>query len=64
VPKKNGSPTNEFYFERDLLQGDPLSRFLFLIAAEGMNAMTNLSLQANLVSGFPVGFWGYSSLVC
>ncbi|GAU39768.1 hypothetical protein TSUD_220120 [Trifolium subterraneum] len=51
----NGSPTDEFTFERGLRQGDPLSPFLFLIAAEGLNAMVNASVHANLFSGFSVG---------
>ncbi|GAU22483.1 hypothetical protein TSUD_296020 [Trifolium subterraneum] len=51
----NGSPTDEFTFERGLRQGDPLSPFLFLIAAEGLNAMVNASVHANLYSGFSIG---------
>ncbi|GAU21330.1 hypothetical protein TSUD_372250 [Trifolium subterraneum] len=48
----NGSPTEEFFFERGLRQGDPLSPFLFLIAAEGLQAMLKASVHAALFSGF------------
>jgi len=44
----NGSPTDEFKFERGLRQGDPLSPFLFLIAAEGLNVMMKVRQNLHL----------------
>lgn len=35
----NGSPTEEFRMERGVRQSDPLSSFLFILAAEGLNAI-------------------------
>ena len=37
----NGCPTNEFPIGRGFLQGDPLSPFLFLLAAKGFNLIMN-----------------------
>jgi len=50
----NGNPTDEFKFERGLRQGDPLSPFLFLIVAEGLNVMMNALVEAGLFSGYKV----------
>ena len=51
----NGSPTGEFSFKRGLRQGDPLSPFLFLLAAEGLNVMMKTIVDNNLYSGYEVG---------
>jgi hypothetical protein len=51
----NGSPTDEFYLERGLRQGDPLSPFLFLLAAEGFNILMKSMVDNHLFHGYKVG---------
>ncbi|XP_071688191.1 uncharacterized protein [Rutidosis leptorrhynchoides] len=51
----NGSPTDEFALRRGIRQGDPLSPYLFIIVAEGLNAMIKQALQVNLIKGIEVG---------
>jgi len=51
----NGSPTDEFNIECGLRQGDPLSPFLFLLAAEGLNVLMLSLLEAELFQGYKVG---------
>ncbi|XP_071727876.1 uncharacterized protein [Rutidosis leptorrhynchoides] len=51
----NGSPTKEFKLERGVRQGDPLSPFLFIIAAEGLNWLTKAAVSNNLFKGAEVG---------
>jgi len=51
----NGSPTVEFVIERGLRQGDPLSPFLFLLAADGLNVLMESVVFAGLYRGYTVG---------
>lgn len=51
----NGSPTDEFPLKRGLRQGDPLSPFLFLLAAEGLNVLMKAMVDNHLFSGYSVG---------
>ncbi|GJT70370.1 cysteine-rich receptor-like protein kinase [Tanacetum coccineum] len=51
----NGSPTNEFIMERGVRQGDPLSPFLFLVAAEGLNVTLNEAVSKGIFKGVKIG---------
>jgi len=51
----NDSPTEEFQLFRGLRQGDPLSPFLFLLAAEGLNILKKAMVDSQLFEGYRVG---------
>jgi len=51
----NGSPTDEFVLGRGLRQGDPLSPFMFLLAAEGLDVMMKVMVESKLFRGYKVG---------
>lgn len=50
----NGSPTDEFPLERGSRQVDPLSPFLFLLAAEGFNVLMKVMSSNQLFKGYSV----------
>lgn len=58
----NGCPTEEFSISRGLRQGDPLSPFLFLIAAEGLNMIFKEACELGLYEGYKVGGLNLSHL--
>lgn len=51
----NGSPSGEFMLQKGLRQGDPLSPFLFLIAAEGFCLLVDKARENGTFSGVTVG---------
>ncbi|GKV27405.1 hypothetical protein SLEP1_g36578 [Rubroshorea leprosula] len=51
----NGSPTRQFSVTKGIRQGDPLSPFLFLIVAEGLNGMMAAAIEKKMYKGVKVG---------
>ncbi|GAU13879.1 hypothetical protein TSUD_262060 [Trifolium subterraneum] len=50
----NGSITEDFNVGKELRQGDPLSHFLFLIAAEGLTGLMRSAVDKSLFHGYTV----------
>ncbi|GKV32111.1 hypothetical protein SLEP1_g40740 [Rubroshorea leprosula] len=55
----NGSATRQISVSRGLRQGDPLSPFLFLIAAEGLNGLISTAVSREMLKGIEVGTQGF-----
>ncbi|GKV50261.1 hypothetical protein SLEP1_g56973 [Rubroshorea leprosula] len=51
----NGSPTKEFEMGKGLRQGDPLSPFLFLMIAEGLQGLVKRAVKEEMLHGIEIG---------
>ncbi|GKV27402.1 hypothetical protein SLEP1_g36575 [Rubroshorea leprosula] len=54
----NGGTTKQFSPSRGLRQGDPLSPFLFLLIAEGLNGLISSAKEKGLLKGLKIGNGG------
>jgi len=50
----NGSPSEAFTPSRGLRQGDPLSPFLFILAAEGLGSLVNDQVSREQIKGLQI----------
>lgn len=60
----NGSPTDEFKVSRGIRQGDPLSPFLFLMVAEGLNVAIKEAVGNGIFEGVRIGRGGRRCHIC
>ncbi|GKU89474.1 hypothetical protein SLEP1_g3606 [Rubroshorea leprosula] len=51
----NGSSTNQFPVNKGIRQGDPLSPFLFLIVADGLNGLVESAVEKEKYKGVVIG---------
>ncbi|XP_058732732.1 uncharacterized protein LOC131604303 [Vicia villosa] len=51
----NGSPTADFFMEKGLRQGDPLSPFLFTLVTEGLAMLIKEATAVGAFEGFEIG---------
>ncbi|GLT51155.1 hypothetical protein SLA2020_245850 [Shorea laevis] len=56
----NGSPTRELEMGKGLRQGDPLSPFLFLMIAEGLQGLVQRAIKEGMMHGIEIGKQGLS----
>ncbi|XP_028121381.1 uncharacterized protein LOC114318646 [Camellia sinensis] len=54
----NGSPTNEFYPQTGLRQGDPMSHLLVSLVAKGLNMLLTRAYQIGIIKGVKIGIGG------
>jgi hypothetical protein len=54
----NGQPYGHIKPSRGIRQGDPLSPYLFILCAEGLNALLHKAEENRKITGLPIARWG------